>query len=314
MKLEDIGFYSLSDKRALGSSENTRLERCELVLTKKCNFKCVYCRQVGPEDTPRAEAFSVVQYWKDQKCRNMRFSGGEPTLWPHLVDLVKFARESSLTEHVAISTNGSASIELYDELLSAGVNDFSISLDACCAATVGKMSGGTGIVEHIMNVIRHLAPKTYVTVGTVILPTNVKQVEEVVNFSYSVDAADVRLISAAQWNGCLTFDIPQYILDEMPILRYRVVNMNNGRNVRGMGSTDCNRCHLAIDDMVVSDLHHYPCIIYMREGGSPIGSISQDVRQERAYWSRSHNTYNDLICRQNCLDVCLDFNNKAATK
>jgi molybdenum cofactor biosynthesis enzyme MoaA len=44
MKLEDIGFYTLSDARAFNSSYNSDLMRCELILTDRCNFKCVYCR------------------------------------------------------------------------------------------------------------------------------------------------------------------------------------------------------------------------------------------------------------------------------
>ena len=44
MKLEDIGFYTLSDSRARNASENSPLWRCELLITSQCNFKCPYCR------------------------------------------------------------------------------------------------------------------------------------------------------------------------------------------------------------------------------------------------------------------------------
>jgi hypothetical protein len=48
----------------------------------------------------------------------------------------------------------------------------------------------------------------------------------------------------------------------------------------------------------------------MREHGNPIGKISQNMRQERVNWLKNHNTWLDPICKKNCLDVCIQHNNK----
>jgi hypothetical protein len=48
MKLEDIGFYTLSDNRALNVSAWSPMMRCELVLTGRCNFRHPYCRSLRP--------------------------------------------------------------------------------------------------------------------------------------------------------------------------------------------------------------------------------------------------------------------------
>jgi MoaA/NifB/PqqE/SkfB family radical SAM enzyme len=314
MQLEDIGFYSMTNHRARTSSKDTRLERCELLLTKRCNFSCPYCRSVGPPDATWEEAAAIVAYWKRERCRNMRFSGGEPTLWKHLRALVCFARyQNPHLEHIALSTNGSAPIEQYDQLLAAGVNDFSISLDACCCATVGTMTGKNGdIVRHVMDVIRHLAPKTYVTLGTVVLPKNLLEVVKVVEFALEAGVSDVRLISAAQWNRPVYVELPPEALERFPIMRYRWENMKAGRHVRGMGEGDCRTCHLAKDDMAVSAGMHYPCIIHMREGGEPIGEVGPYARDAREDWAFEHDSYADPICRKNCLDVCIDYNNCAS--
>jgi MoaA/NifB/PqqE/SkfB family radical SAM enzyme len=303
----------MADERALTSSEHTRLERCELLLTKRCNFNCPYCRSVGPPDATWEEAAAIVAYWKKHKIRNMRFSGGEPTMWKHLHALVAFAKlDNPDVEHIALSTNGSASIEYYDRLVDVGVNDFSISLDACCCATAGAMMGDAGdIVRHVMDVVRHLAKQTYVTIGTVILPKNLPEVVKVVEFALEAGVADVRLISAAQWNEPITVDLPQEALDKFPIMRYRWNNVKNGRHVRGMEESDCRKCRLGLDDMAVSDGKHYACIIHMREGGEPIGPVREGCRKARAEWVENHDCYADPICRKNCLDVCIDFNRKA---
>ena len=89
--------------------------------------------------------------------------------------------------------------------------------------------------------------------------------------------------------------------------------MNNaisGNHVRGLELGDSNKCNLAVDDMAVVGNYHFPCIIYMREQGNPIGKVSPLMRQERADWIQSHNCHDDPICKKNCLDVCIDYNNR----
>lgn len=320
MRLEDIGFYTLSNFRAHHASIDRRLERCEMLLTKRCNLKCSYCRRVGPEDTSLQEACRVVSYWCDQGCRNMRFSGGEPTMWENLPFLVGFARLHACVEHVAISTNGTAKLDTYKALLDAGVNDFSISLDTCCASKAGTMMGVPGtLVKRVMRNIQYLAARTYVSIGTVITNDNEDDVLSVVNFALRTQVADVRLIPAAQYVPILNFKggkanyvgLPQAALDRFPILRYRYYNTKAGEPVRGMSPSDPEHCYLALDDMVVSGGKHYPCVIYLREGGSPIGDLGTSTRRDRGKWAYSHVPFLDPICRKTCLDVCRAFNQEA---
>jgi hypothetical protein len=47
----------------------------------------------------------------------------------------------------------------------------------------------------------------------------------------------------------------------------------------------------------------------MREQGNPIGCLGDNIRQERLNWYNRHNTHKDNICLNNCLDVCIDYNN-----
>jgi hypothetical protein len=63
--------------------------------------------------------------------------------------------------------------------------------------------------------------------------------------------------------------------------------------------------------MAVRGEMHYPCIIKMREGCEPIGSIYNSSRLDRLDYYKKLNTHKDPICSKNCLDVCIDYNNKA---
>lgn len=315
MKLEDIGFYTLEDDRAKNVSIYSPLWRCELLLTDKCNFKCPYCRGMRSDlkgSLSFEQAQEVVDIWASMGLRNVRFSGGEPTLWPDLLKLIEFAKNKSI-KRIAISTNGSRDYSFYKDLLDTGVNDFSISLDACCSSFGKIMNGG---IENVWNKtisnIEKLSSLTYVTVGMVFNELNVSESFESIMFADSLGVSDIRIISSAQFNQALkNLDyIPESILNKYPILKYRVSNFRNGINVRGIKQCDSKRCYLVLDDMAIAGNYHFPCIIYLREGGDPIGKVGNDMRKERLYWAKNHNTHEDIICKNNCLDVCIDYNNK----
>ena len=38
--------------------------------------------------------------------------------------------------------------------------------------------------------------------------------------------------------------------------------------------------------------------------------ISESDSAERKEWFENHNTHKDPICKKNCLDVCISYNNK----
>jgi len=316
MKLEDIGFYTLSDERALTATKDTRLQRCELILTDRCNFKCPYCRGLR-EDLQGALNWEVAQQvvglWLAHDLRCVRFSGGEPLLYPGLMDLVKQCKEGGV-ERIAISSNGSARLDRYLGLIEAGVNDFSISLDGACCSVGDTMSGGVKSWERVVSNIREIKDRTdcYVTVGAVFTEANRDEWQKLILFAEDLGVDDVRIIPAAQYKKAIEAleDLPQRILDKFPILNYRVQNVRAGRNVRGL---ECGaaKCRLAFDDMAVAQGWHFPCIIHMREGGDPIGRMEPGFRDQRAEWVERHDPYSDPICRANCLNVCKDYNETA---
>lgn len=310
--LDEIGFYTLSERRVKQASAHSPLWRCELILTDRCNFHCPYCRGLGPSlkgDMDSEKAKSLIDYWLSEGLRNIRFSGGEPTLYHHLPSLVEQCVEGNV-EHIAVSTNGSASYAYYEDLIFSGVNDFSISLDAGCCSIGETMNGGFGKSwEKSIENIRALSKMTYVTVGMVFNELNISNCVETVLLADSLGVADIRIIPAAQYNkalnmlSCLSDDI----LQRHPVLKYRIENIKKGYHVRG---TSRISCPLVLDDMAVAGRWHYPCIIYMRERGNPIGEISSNMRRERQAWYEKHNPSRDIICSQNCLDVCIAYNNR----
>lgn len=314
MKLEDIGFYTLSNDRCMKADHTTDLMRCELVLTDSCNFKCPYCRGQRKDlkkNLNLEEAKAIVDIWVKERVKNIRFSGGEPTVWKWIVELTQYAKDCGV-ERIAISSNGSASIEMYEKLINVGCNDFSISLDACCSAFGDKMAGVDGAFNKVITSIKYLSERVYTTVGIVVTKDTVSELKETVEFASSLGVSDIRIISAAQYNKLLEVSktISQEVYTKYPILKYRIENTSNGVNVRGISENDSKKCWIALDDIAVAGDYHYPCIIYLREQGNPIGKIDSNVRENRRKWVENHNTHEDPICQKNCLDCIVKYNNE----
>lgn len=321
MKLEKIGFYTLSDERVKNTSETSQMKRCEMIITEYCNFKCPYCRGLkdaiyGKRNIKQLSLEEIkrnIDLWcLNEPLENIRFSGGEPTLHKNIIEIVEYAKHKGI-KRIALSTNGSNKIELYEKLVKAGVNDFSISLDACCADDGDKMAGGIkNSWNKVVENIESISKLTYVTVGVVLTPENIDKTIDTIRFAHKLGVADIRIISAAQWNEPIQRlnEVENEIREAHPILAYRIKHFAEGRNVRGMTENDSKKCALVLDDSVIAGDFHFPCVIYMREKGNAIGKVSDNMRKERKNWFEKHDCFKDKICRENCLDVCIDYNNK----
>lgn len=307
--LKEIGFYTLSNDRVRSSSEDSPIQRAEFILTSRCNFTCEYCASVGGDDQPLAEVMEQLQLLIKHNLQAVRFSGGEPTLYKGLEQLVKAAKDGGV-KHIAVSTNGYSSLEQYKHLVECGVNDFSISLDACCAEVGDMMAGGIkGAFNKITSNIKELSKLTYVTVGIVTTDENIDSINDIIKLADDLGVADIRVIPASQKSDRIdSIKIDQDILDSHPILAYRVANIKAGLPVRGISSYNSHRCGVVLDDVAICEGQQYPCVIYARQRGKPIGPMNENFRQDRLAWFKNTDTHKDFVCKFNCLDCLCWYN------
>lgn len=105
-------------------------------VTDKCNLRCVYCMPVeGLPWIPKEELLTddeivaVVGAFARLGVERLRITGGEPTVRPGLVDLVRRLRAIPGIWDVALSTNGVLLPSMAEDLKRAGINRVNISLD-----------------------------------------------------------------------------------------------------------------------------------------------------------------------------------------
>lgn len=316
-KLEHIGFYTLSDKRAARCSITSPMTRACFMVTGRCNFSCPYCN--GPVCKQDFDTDKVVELLHDLAQHGLeavRFTGGEPTLHKGLLDMVAAAKKVGIS-NIAISTNGSARPELYSRLVDEGANDFSISADCKDVETAARLSGVPGTWERVKENIRALSARTCVIIGTTVTDENHDTIPETLKFLADLGVTDIKLATATQMRREISVDvlsrIDAEILARMPVLRYRVEHYKAGRPVRGLvEGRDSKHCWWVQDDIVLAPSGHYPCIVYPRERGLPIGPLDTvaNMRAARLAWARKKNVFLDSICKTYCMDIFADCNRR----
>lgn len=100
--------------------EQGKLLSMEIEFNQLCNFRCIYCYASEDGDRPNElspdEFRSVLQNAKDLGARKIIILGGEPMLYPHLMEMVRFIHERQMD--IELFTNGTgmtpaAAQELY---------------------------------------------------------------------------------------------------------------------------------------------------------------------------------------------------------
>jgi MoaA/NifB/PqqE/SkfB family radical SAM enzyme len=90
-----------------------------LYVTLRCNARCGFCsiwrNQAGaPPDLPAELGIKLLRDLKRLGVRHVDFTGGEPLLYPHLPELLSYARKAGL--FTSITSNGLMYLERASEL------------------------------------------------------------------------------------------------------------------------------------------------------------------------------------------------------
>lgn len=125
-------------------------------VTDRCNLRCVYCVPAGaaafrdPEGLLHDdELLLLIHAAAELGVRKVRLTGGEPTLRPGLVELVRAIRAIGGIEDLAMTTNGLLLDELAHLLAAAGLRRINVSLDTLDRDRFSRITRG-GRVEKVL--------------------------------------------------------------------------------------------------------------------------------------------------------------------
>ncbi len=163
--------------------ENGRLLTMEIEFSLRCNFSCPYCYVPQPEyfesELTRQEIKDVLVQAKALGVRKIIILGGEPTIYPHIKEVVQFIIDQEM--EVELFTNGSGvDADLANFFYSLGVRVV-LKMNTFDSELQDKMSGKKGAYTIIQKALKHLqdvgypSDDAFLAVSTVICAPNIEE-------------------------------------------------------------------------------------------------------------------------------------------
>lgn len=151
MPTDTASIGAAGGRRELVDSHGRRPRKLRVSVTDRCQMRCRYCMPDGPADgwLPRAEILDYEEIARFVEVsiglgiEEVRITGGEPLVRRELSRLVAQLVGLDGLRKVAITTNGLRLAEELPELLDAGLDGITVSIDSLVPERFRRMTGGT---------------------------------------------------------------------------------------------------------------------------------------------------------------------------
>ena len=155
------------------------LEQCTITLTRNCNLRCSFCYAKGTEykesDILNFEEYrKIVDFCCEAKVKSIVFTGGEPLLYPRLIDAVRYIKEKDPAIMVAMATNGILldDSSLCKRLVHSGMDYIDISMKGTDAEQWQRTTGAKGFARQFRAIHNLSLLPVECTCSMVITPEN----------------------------------------------------------------------------------------------------------------------------------------------
>ncbi len=163
-------------------------------LTNRCNLRCQHCYQSSDknalvDELTLDEKLAVVDQMGSAHMPMLALSGGEPTISPDLLPVIRRAKQYKM--HTTIATNGTMITEKFaGELLDAGLRYVEISLDSTDPARHDAFRGVPGMWEKAVRGAKIVVATEGLRLGIAMCVhrENYTEVRDMIEFAISIGA------------------------------------------------------------------------------------------------------------------------------
>jgi len=169
----------------------------EILLGKRCNNNCLHCATISPqnEDFDFDKIQKRILLGRKYNKNTIAFSGGEPTLYDNLVDLIKFAKSSGYQKIMVVSNGRLFSYKDFcKKIINAGVDYFLLSIFSTTETIHDYISQTKGSCSQSINGIKNLMDfKKNVYVNITITEYNYRYLYETVRDLVKINLKNINL-------------------------------------------------------------------------------------------------------------------------
>lgn len=175
-------------------NRGVRPVRVKFQITNACNARCKHCNLylIKPDTLSREVVLQTLSDLHDLGCRDVDFTGGEPTTHPNLIEFMETANKYGF--NVKTNTNGFLlTEELAEKMIKAGLKELAISIDSHSAEEHDKRRCIPGGWRHAIDGINYIDKyrKFYKTDTKVILYSILTNK----SYQYATDIIDLKKIA-----------------------------------------------------------------------------------------------------------------------
>ena len=197
-----------------------------LEITDYCNFNCKWCfanassiRQ--PVHMGLEDAKKIIGMLADAGTKQLTLSGGEPTLHPHLRDIVSFANGRGMVVHM--NTNGYIlTRKLASELRKAGLSQVQINIDSLDSGRHDSIRGRKGSFQRAVQALKNARAAGITCASqTVLTKDNENEIVEIFRFARSMGIQRCRVWDMTPSDGCArenSYMLPKNYLKSLQML------------------------------------------------------------------------------------------------
>lgn len=189
-----------------------------------CNNDCIFCVQSDnkPQGNPSFESLKKDLFEAHTTCDNVIFTGGEATIRPDLLELVKYAKSLGFKRfQLQSNVRNLHSFDYCCELINAGINEFAPSLHGYTPEMHDFHTQRPGSFAQTVKALDNLSKlKQYVITNTVITTHNYKYLSNIAELLVSKNVAQIQFANIhPEGNALLNVDsILPRMTDVLPYL------------------------------------------------------------------------------------------------
>jgi len=156
-------------------------------ITRKCNLKCEHCYEnagsKARDELNSQEVLKGIDILAEAGVTSLAFSGGEPTIHPHILEFIKHAKDQGI--FVATATNGYtlSKQKIVDRYVDSGLEFVQISLDGLNPTTHDSFRGVSGAWDKAVQAITNcVETDLFVEVATTVTEHNFSEIPSMIDF------------------------------------------------------------------------------------------------------------------------------------
>jgi len=190
-------------------TDKKRLAWIVVEVTNACNLNCKWCyansgykAKIRREHMPKKKLDRLLKMLSESGVRQVTFSGGEPTVYPHLRYAVKKAKDLGLVVHM--NTNGYLlTRRLSRELAGLGLSQVQINIDSMKSESHDSVRGRKGSFRRAVQALKNARAAGITCVSqTVLTKDNEDEIVEIFRFARSMGIQRCRVWDMMPSEGC----------------------------------------------------------------------------------------------------------------